>query len=129
VGLALGVAIVSPEVKVTVSEAKAQPQGNHDQPLYGVMVQTCNVGADPFTVGPHPWSIATSDGSTFTAASLSWGNDPKPQYPNGPIVTAGQCVKGWLLFEIPAGTVITSVRYGTVLASGEVFTGAWQVEA
>ena len=125
--MAIGAALINPSVRITVSAAKTQPQGHHDLPLYGVMVQTCNIGADPISAGPHPWSIVTADGSTFATASVSWANDPIPQYPDGQIVTAGQCVKGWLLFEIPAGTVITSVRYGTVLASGGVLTGVWQV--
>jgi hypothetical protein len=125
--LAIGAALTNAYVRITVSAAKTQPQGHHDQPLYGVMVQTCNIGADPISAGPHPWSIATADGSTFATASVSWANDPIPQYPDGQIVVAGQCVKGWLLFEVPAGTMITSVRYGVELATGGVLTGVWQV--
>ena len=114
---------------VLVSQAKALPQGHHDQPLFGVMAQTCNISAEAFYVTGAPWSVVTADGSLFKVASTTWENDPVPQYPvsSNEIVAPTQCVKGWLLFEVPTGSVISTVRYGRAGDDGLATTGEWSV--
>jgi hypothetical protein len=39
------------------------------------------------------------------------GPDPTPRYPTQQAVDNGQCVKGWLLFEVPSSIKIDQIRY------------------
>ena len=126
--LGIGQSLVFEGAKVTVVEVTAKPQGYHSLPLVGALVQVCNTSTDKtFTTSPRPWSLATSDGSLFKNASSSWENDPVPLYPWDGVITAGQCIKGWLLFEVPSGTTLTEVRYATILNDDTPITGTWKV--
>lgn len=124
--LALGQPIEAPGVaKMTVSQFQAFPKGNHDMPLVGAMAQGCNQSAAAIEFSNGPWSAAAADGSSFTVMGTFYGNDPVPQYPIQRGVAPGQCVKGWLLFEVPTGITITTVRY--VAASSTLLMGTWKV--
>ena len=125
--LAFGQAIERPgSARMTVSDFKAFAKGNHDTPLAGAMVQGCSIGSDPIEFSSYPWTLATADGSTFEPMGTFYGNDPVPQYPSQRVVAAGQCVKGWILYELPAGTAITTIRYSNS-SSDTPLLGTWKV--
>lgn len=111
--------------RMTVSQFKSYPKGNHAVPLAGAMAQGCNLSPGPVSFSTSPWTAAAADGSTFTVMSIFYRDDPTPQYPNQQAVAAGQCVKGWLLFEIPAGITIDTIRYAVELDTG-MFMGSWK---
>lgn len=124
--LALGQPIeAAGNARMTVSAFKAYPKGYHDVPLVGALAQGCNLGSVPVSFSTSPWTVAAADGSTFKVMGTFYGNDPTPQYPIQQIVAAGQCVKGWLLFEIPAGTTIDTIRYAVELDTG-LLMGTWK---
>jgi hypothetical protein len=123
--LALGQPIEAPGVaKMTVSQFQTFPKGNHSMPLVGAMAQGCNLSSAAISFSIFPWTVAAADGSTFTVMGTFYGNDPVPRYPSQQPVAAGQCVKGWLLFEIPVGITITTIRYAS--QSDTVLLGTWK---
>jgi hypothetical protein len=109
--LAVGQSFEQKNVKLTVSEVKAQPKGNHEVPLVGAMAQACNNTGGAVEFSNFRWTAAAADGSTFTVVGTTWGNDPTPRYPTQQAVDNGQCVKGWLLFEVPSSIKIDQIRY------------------
>lgn len=60
-----------------------------------------------------PWSLAFPDDSTIDSAS-SWSADwfRVPLYPGSEkLLRPGQCVRGWILFEVPKGKHPSKVVY------------------
>lgn len=60
---------------------------------------------------------------------LSYGNDPTPRYPVEQAVDNGQCVKGWLLFEVPSGVTIDTIRYATTESGGAPIFATWRSQS
>jgi hypothetical protein len=66
-----------------------------------VMVKVCNKGTEPFGVSPYPWSLAYADGVRVESAGMNAGELPQPLYPMDAKVSAGDCVKGNVVFQVP----------------------------
>lgn len=124
--LPLGTAYEQKTVKLTVSEVKGFPKGQHDQPMFGAMTQACNVTASPVTFSSYRWTVAAADGSTFQVTNIVYRSDPTPLYPSEQVVDSGQCIKGWLLYEVPSGMTIDQIRYAVVADSGPMLA-TWKV--
>jgi hypothetical protein len=79
-----------------------------------VDVQTCGEAGSvfPVTVSDGPWSLRYADGTAVTPARTSAAHFPQPQYPATPnTLKAGQCLRGWIMFAVPAGQSPQLVRY------------------
>lgn len=60
------------------------------------------------------WSVQAEDGSIFQESSSTYGNWPKPIYPNGEqdgTFSAGDCARGWIYFDTNADVKLTTLRY------------------
>lgn len=70
--------------------------------LGGLEVNTCNLAtaSKPQQVSVAPWSLAWSDGTT---TSTYWSGVVSAEYPYNPkTLKPGRCVKGWIVFTVPA---------------------------
>lgn len=81
----------------------------------GVLVRTCvtgKVGKRPVTLGWNAWTVADKSGGQYE--SFAWTNVayPQPTYPIDRAIPVGQCVRGWIIFNKPAGVRPVSVTYG-----------------
>lgn len=82
----------------------------------GAEVRTCvtrNASAtEDVTVSWGPWSLTMPD-ETIAPALSSWSPDEfgVPLYPSGRVVRPGQCVRGWVPFEVPKGSRPRTVTY------------------
>jgi hypothetical protein len=55
-----------------------------------------------------------ADSQNFPATGTTYDSYPKPMFPNDTAVfKAGQCVKGWVYFDVNKGTRIAEVRYSS----------------
>lgn len=62
----------------------------------------------------EPWSLAFADSTTIEPVD-SWSDDwfTVPLYSGfGKTVRLGKCLRGWVLFEVPAGKRPVTVNYG-----------------
>lgn len=94
---------------------------------WAVDAKACSKGTadEPIAITWFPWTLVDSNSGTYEWAHTTWGNDPIPAYPNDEDkrVLAGQCVRGWIVFEVNADTKATEVRYAN--SAGE--TAAWKL--
>lgn len=65
-------------------------------------VKVCNTGGDPFQTSTYPWSLAYEGGARVASAGMNAGELPKPLYPMDAKVAAGDCVRGNIVFQVPA---------------------------
>jgi hypothetical protein len=66
-----------------------------------LQVKVCNTGTDGFGVSPLVWSLAYTDGARIEAAGMNAGELPQPLYPMDAEVKVGDCVRGWIAFQVP----------------------------
>lgn len=58
------------------------------------------------------WLLIYADHTTIEPSSVGYQQFPLPAYPWGEKeVTAGQCVRGWITFPVPAGKRPATVQY------------------
>lgn len=89
-------------------------------------IKVCQTGGPSIGVSQTPWSLAFADGSRADVTGLFGGNFPKPEWPQDATVNAGQCVRGGIMFPIPAGQWPTRVVYAPVSAPAPV---EWAIPA
>jgi len=65
-----------------------------------VEARVCNKTARVVSVSPFTWTLAYADGVRVEPAHMSSGL-PRPLYPVGAKVRAGDCVRGNITFEVP----------------------------
>ncbi|GAB3340225.1 DUF4352 domain-containing protein [Micromonospora halotolerans] len=68
----------------------------------GLEVNTCNLASasEPRQVNVLPWSLELPDGTT---TSHRWSGVVSAEYPYSPkTLKPGRCVKGWIVFTVPA---------------------------
>jgi len=64
------------------------------------------------TVDWETWALRYADNSIVEATTKTDDAFPQPLYPvKSHQVPAGQCVRGWITFAVPAGTKPTLVEY------------------
>ncbi|MEJ8670312.1 MULTISPECIES: DUF4352 domain-containing protein [unclassified Streptomyces] len=66
-----------------------------------VQVKVCNRSDEPIEVSPFTWSLAYEDGARVEPTHVSGGGLPQPAYPLDAKVRGGDCVRGYILFEVP----------------------------
>jgi hypothetical protein len=77
-------------------------------------VQACALPGSVFqvTVSDAPWSLRFADGTVANASRADDPQLPQPRYPSSPTaLQSGECLRGWLVFAVPAGSQPTFVRY------------------
>lgn len=87
---------------------------------YSALVRVCaTVNGDekgkPIEVSWAPWSVADDDGARFNITGWTGGIVyPLPTYPqDSPVrLSKGQCVKGWITFNVLPSAKVTRVIYG-----------------
>jgi hypothetical protein len=58
------------------------------------------------------WRLTYADHTTIEPSSTGYRQFPAPEYPwDERDLTAGQCVRGWLTFAVPAGQKPATVQY------------------
>lgn len=69
------------------------------------------------------WVLIYADHTRFEPSSVGYRQFPEPEYPWADTdVTAGQCVRGWITFAVPAGQRPVTVHY-----QPDGFQADWQV--
>jgi hypothetical protein len=93
------------------SGASPPPDGNA---WAAADVQACSPQGTifPVSVSDAAWSLRLADGRSVGA----WHGDdpafPQPRYPQTPTsLQAGQCLRGWVVFEVPANAQQPVLRY------------------
>jgi hypothetical protein len=95
-----------------VAPSAAPPSAGHD--WAAVDVQACALPGSVFqvTVSQAPWSLRFSDGTAAVPSNVDGAQFPQPRYPSTPsTLQSGECLRGWLVFEVPTGRPPIVVRY------------------
>lgn len=98
---------------------------------YSVLVKVCGVvnkdeKGKPVTVSWAPWNVGDSDGARYDVTGWTGGIVyPIPTYPqdDGAQLVKGQCIKGWITFNVAPTAKISRVIYSG--AGGDPVV--WQV--
>ncbi len=101
--------ISTSDAKFTAAVLKYQDTGikgvpemlSSGQKWAAVEVKVCNTGTDGFGISPFVWSLAYSDGARVEAAGTNAGDLPQPVYPMDAKVKVGDCVRGYIAFQVP----------------------------
>lgn len=83
-----------------------------------VLVRTCadvdEVDGEPLVISWFPWTVSDKQDGVYQITGVTGGvNYPIPTYPSDPgqKITKGQCVKGWITFNVAPGANLKSVTY------------------
>lgn len=84
-----------------------------------VIVRTCattdkDSKGDPISVSWEPWTVNDRQDGVYQITGLTGGvTYPVPTYPTDPPqrLVKGQCIKGWITFNVALGVKLTSVTY------------------
>jgi hypothetical protein len=77
-------------------------------------VQACAQPGTVFqvTVSDGPWSLRYSDGTAVQPSHADDAQFPQPRYPGTPTsLHPGECLRGWVMFEVPAKGEPQVLRY------------------
>jgi len=77
-------------------------------------VQVCTLSSAKanVTVDWKTWSLRYADNSVVPASDKNDDAFPRPEYPfSSQPLAAGQCVRGWITFAVPAGGKPVTVQY------------------
>jgi hypothetical protein len=77
-------------------------------------VQVCTLSSAKanVTVDWKTWSLRYADNSVVPASDKNDDAFPRPEYPfSSQPLAAGQCVRGWITFAVPAGGKPATVQY------------------
>jgi hypothetical protein len=67
-------------------------------------------GGGPAAASSFSWVLIGSDGRAYRPAGTAPAAGT-PTYPDSKLVQAGTCLRGWVGFDVPAGTRIARVAY------------------
>ncbi|WP_406156947.1 DUF4352 domain-containing protein [Streptomyces canus] len=101
--------ISTSDAKFTATVLKYQDKGikgvpemlSAGQKWAALEVKVCNTGTDGFGISPLVWSLAYADGARIEAAGMNAGELPQPLYPMDAKVKVGDCVRGYIAFQVP----------------------------
>jgi hypothetical protein len=105
------------EMTVYAYRQPAAPGAPTEQPglAWGAVdVQACSSASSIFavSVSETPWSLVYADGTAVSPTAADRAQLPQPAYPTTPrSLQPGECLRGWIVFAVPAGTVPQWVRY------------------
>ncbi|WP_353647945.1 hypothetical protein ABLG96_13795 [Nakamurella sp. A5-74] len=112
----LGTEVVGPNdgSSVTVFDYRS-PTDNEatGQVVAGIDVEVC-VGQLPegtSQVTWAPWSLVGEDNARYSTLAPDGGGDMGQQFPQVARVASGDCVRGWITFDVPPDATVSTVRY------------------
>ncbi len=79
-----------------------------------VDAQACREPGSVFqvTVSSGPWSLRFPDGTSAAPSQADDPHFPQPRYPDTPTaLQPGQCLRGWIMFDVPQVGRPLAVRY------------------
>lgn len=131
VPLALGRTWTSAEATATVyaytpdAATGAPPPQDPSRKWEAIDVKVCSaVGG---SVSNQPWSLVGSEAGSYNPSSTGYNQFPEPQYPFGDrAVNKGECVRGWIVFDVLRTAVITKIRYSVQSSAGEPQIAYWR---
>ena len=109
----------SPEgLKVTYFEYQkgipnADPAPEVADRVDAVLVRVCNTGLkeDEMSLATDPVNFHLVDSDDGSYGYVGWDVASLPLFPYGKKLRKGDCVKGWVAFEVPANAKITKATY------------------
>lgn len=79
------------------------------------------------TITNDPWSLIGNDSGSYDPSNIGYAQFPQPQYPFGEHpVSAGECVRGWIVLDVLRSVAITKIRYSVQDASGTPIITYWK---
>jgi hypothetical protein len=117
--LTIGETRVGRDIRTTLAEVRyPYPPGTYRQPeagndFVGLRIRQClRNGADMsdgelYSTYNGEWSAATKRGNQVAGGGSSWNDWPAPKFPEYVTMNPGDCLQGWIAFEVPRGTAIT----------------------
>ena len=105
------------EFTATVEEV-AQDQAFDGKNYAAALVKYC-VGVMPpqyqdMAFGWQSWAVVGADGSRYPSKFVSDGIPQSPKFPQSEVdgvFLAGECARGWITFDVPAGVQVAKVRH------------------
>lgn len=81
-------------------------------------IEACSTATQSIAISGARWTLVDSAGGRYS--SDSYLVDPKlPQYPSNPTeLLAGECLRGWLVMDVPPGADLKVARYAPTDADG-----------
>jgi hypothetical protein len=77
-------------------------------------------------VSDEPWSLIGADAGLYTPSSIGYGQFPQPAYPFGEqAVTRGQCVRGWIVFDVTRSVKIKQIEYSVTDERDDPVIARW----
>lgn len=88
-------------------------------------VKVC--AAHHLSVSDGPWSLVGADSSS-NDVKVSGGGLKEPEYPGYPDpLNAGDCVLGWITFDVPKSEHIVAAKYAPSLGHGPMRYAEWEL--
>lgn len=82
----------------------------------GILVRTCVTAegkkGKPTTLGWNAWTASDRRDGQYESFPWTGITYPSPTYPMDRPLAVGQCVRGWIIFNKPAGVRIMTANYG-----------------
>jgi hypothetical protein len=79
------------------------------------LVRMCNdaVGADdaPGLFSAYAWTARDEDERSYDATSTTFRGSPSPLFPIAARVAVGDCVEGWVVWDVPADATIVRIVF------------------
>jgi hypothetical protein len=115
-------------VRVTVLGYQDHGVGSSNEAGHGyrdLHVRVCSLKAQ--TVGNGPWSLVGNDDS-HNGTMVTGGGLHEPQYPDAVTTQAGECVSGWITFDVPKKVDIVAAKYAPrTTGSHPGYEAIWKV--
>jgi hypothetical protein len=78
------------------------------------------------SVSNGPWTLIGADAGLYTPSGIGYGGFPQPAYPFGEqVVTRGQCVRGWIVFDVTRSVTIKQVEYSVADENDNPVIARW----
>lgn len=105
------------DARVTVekftSTVDAEPAPGGGNRWAAALIRNC-VGTglvDGSYITNNLWLLIDDDDGQYAPSNITYGSFPTPEYPIQTDIKDGDCVKGWIVFDVPAKANIVEVRY------------------
>lgn len=114
-GLTLGTEAVGRYASWTAYETKRLDTRPGGEESIAALLKTCITSDElgNLTITPRLWTLVGPDSETYPPSSVGYHGDPTPQFnaDESKVFAKGQCSKGWVVFDVPAGDEIVLIRY------------------
>lgn len=130
--LSLGDEVNLTAIKATVLEYKQNvpPEATADEGSQwdAVNVKVCNESLDadlaPVVFSWQSWQLDDGDGGRFDPSNTRYRQFPAPDFADDEAIAVGQCSKGWVVFDVPAGTKLSQAN----LVVGDEQQASWSLQ-